>query len=349
MASAWNTNFFAREKTNKTSTPSSVKWETYDQENQTEAYKWEYFDIPGGELGTREIRSNKNLLNPNEFAKYWQTGKHKDYHIYQAPDLDGDGSNDLVAINPQGYVVGFNDRYVTKEGVGETPYKKAYYSLPKDKRKELSYQQFLMNQDNKPGWKNLDKFKESKNKSPIMVVKQYLATELAQYQTTEKQSELICKKLVDMISTTFFDTNVPAYQIKTIKGTPEFKKILKDNITSESIVGYIPQGIKKMTVERLLNIIKGYDDGGFINWLKQQYDTQIKDHRLAVQATNDLYIRILSKSAAAKIFKDYNITPMYLVDHPEEVNGFKQAVEAAMAEMDKKHKMKAVGTDIEFK
>lgn len=343
---SWTSEFFLREGSTKEKTKFEPKWSEYDADNDTETYSWDYFDIPGGDLGKREVRTNKNLLNPYEFAKYWQTGSHKGFNIYQAPDLDGDDIPDLVAVNKEGKVVGFNDRYVTKDGVAETPYRRDYYNLSKEERKGKSYQQFLMAQNNKDGWKDLTKFKESKGKAVHNIVKNYLTTELNGVGATEKEQENICKKLVDMISTTFFEPKAPAYQIKVIKSSPEFKKVLKKHITMETIPGYLPEGIKQQLAKSMLNAIRGYGDGGFKNWLMTQY-AGITGNRLAVANVNALYSQILAKSAAAKLYKEHGITPMFLVEHPEKATEFQSAVKTKMTELDNEHKMAKV--NLEFK
>ena len=74
-------------------------------------YNFELFDPGRGKLGKREIRINRNLLNPDEFGHYWQTGKHANHKIFRSEkDLNGDGiAPDYFATNQQGQVVGFND------------------------------------------------------------------------------------------------------------------------------------------------------------------------------------------------------------------------------------------------
>ena len=166
----WASDLFQRQSSSKAGNTWTPNWSNAKSlsEQQQNALDFDYFDVEDGELETREIKSNKNLLNPKEFAKYWQTGKHKGYTIYQGKDMDGDDLPDMFAVNPSNQVVGFNDRYIVEGKDAETPYRRAYYALDKDKRKNISYQQFLAQQQNIPGWKNLDKFKASRLKKRFL-------------------------------------------------------------------------------------------------------------------------------------------------------------------------------------
>lgn len=340
MSATWNQNFFERQATGRSSAP--VTWRPWDTDHQFDTYDASFFDVPGGKLGHREIRSNKNLLNESEFAKYWQTGKHKDHKIYRDVDMDGDDVGDLVAVDPQGRIVGINDRYVTDEGKGETFYKKEYYKLPKAQRNNLSYQQFLETQETKEGWKDLTKFKESRAKATHRVIRDYLDEELGQAKATEKQSETIAKQLLNLIITTFFDLSTPLYQIKVISGSAEFKKVLKSKITADTIGNYLPAAYKQTIANSMVSAARGYSDGGMRAALKSQILDKISENRLSAKDASALYLRILSKSAASKAYKQFGITPMYLVDNPNQAEAFAAEVKKIMDELDKKHQMEAV-------
>ena len=340
MSATWNQNFFERQATGRSSAP--VRWSVWDSANENKVYDSSFFDIPGGDLGKREIRSNKNLLNEKEFAKYWQTGKHKDHKIYNGVDIDGDDVDDLIAVDPQGRIVGFNDRYVTDKGKGETFYKKAYYKMPKEQRNNISYQQFLETQETEEGWKDLTKFKESRAKATHRVIRDYLDEELGQAKATEKQSETIAKHLLNLIITTFFDLSTPIYQIKVISGSAEFKKVLKSKITAETIGNYLPAAYKQTIANSMVSAARGYSDGGMRAALKTQILDKISENRLSAKDANALYLRILSKSAASKAYKQFGITPMYLVDNPNQAEAFAAEVKKIMDELDQKHKMEAV-------
>ena len=71
----------------------------------------------------------------------------------------------------------------------------------------------------------------------------------------------------------------------------------------------------------------------------------MQTNRLPKEKVGQLYIKLLAKSATSKLYKQHKITPMYLVEHPEQATAFKNAVEAEMKELDNKHKMANVNLD----
>ena len=339
---SWNTGLF--DKDDSTFTPA---WSAWNSQNQDEAYKYDYFEFPGGKLGNREVRSNKNLLNPNEFAKYWQTGKHKAHKIYKDVDLDGDGQYDMIAVDPSDKVVGFNDRYVVESGNAETPYKRAYYQLPKSERALQSYQQFLEDQPNIPGWKDLDKFKESRKKALHKVILEHFEKALDAVniapKPSNKEKEIISKQLIPFIASTYFATDVPLYQVKIITASPEFKKILNTAVTSETVKNYFPAGEQntQQIAFAMVKGIRGLGDGGVKKALKDYADT-LPGNRLAKEPAETLYVKFLAKQAASAAFKKHHISPMYLIEHPDAATAFRTEVDAIMKEMDAKHKMEEI-------
>lgn len=335
---SWSNNFFSRQSAGKAASNYASKFNKIN-EGIVDSYDFNYFDVTSGKLEKNEIRSNNNLLNPNEFAKYWQTGKHQNYLIFNGDDIDGDKVNDMIAVNPAGQVVGFNERYIVP--AGETPYKRAYYAQDKDKRAKQSYQQFLETQSNIPEWKKLDKFKENRSKALHKVIATYLAQELNAVGASSKEIEIISKRLIDLISSTFFAADVPSYQIKVIKGAPEFKKVLNENVNLETLPTYLPEGEKANIAQGMLMSIRGYYDGGLQTQLKAYLD-QIPGNRLDKDAAHQLYTQLLAKSAANKLYKEFGITPMYLVEHPEQATKFQTAVKNRMTELDAKNQMEEI-------
>ena len=334
----WTTNFFGKQSAGKAASNYASKFNKIN-EGIVDSYDFNYFDVTSGKLEKNEIRSNNNLLNPNEFAKYWQTGKHQNYLIFNGDDIDGDKVNDMIAVNPAGQVVGFNERYIVP--AGETPYKRAYYAQDKDKRAKQSYQQFLETQSNIPEWKKLDKFKENRSKALHKVIATYLAQELNAVGASSKEIEIISKRLIDLISSTLFAADVPLYQIKAIKGAPEFKKVLNENVNVSTLPKYLPAGEKTNTAQRMLLSVRGYNDGGFIASFKAYLD-KMPGNRLSKEAAQNLYAQLLAKSAANKLYKEFGITPMYLVEYPDKATEFKEAVEKKMDELDAKNQMEEI-------
>lgn len=339
---SWATNFFDKQSTSVDKNY-SAKFKNLTKENYNTDFNgdWSYLQPNKGLLGDLEIRSNNNLLNPDEFAKYWQSGKHANHKIYKGYDWDGDKEPDLVAVDPTGQVVGFNERYIVAAGQGETPYKRSYYNQPKSERQKISYQQYLESQESKDGWKDLTKFKESRSKATHKVIGVYLLDQLNEQGATLKEIENISKQLVNIIASVFFATDVPAYQIRAIKGSPEFKKIMSSQINSTTISTYLPEAQKANIARGMISSVRGYSDGGLINALKGHLNSLGGD-RITKQNAETLYVKILTKQAANIAYKKHKISPMFLVEHPEAAAAFKAEVEKEMAELDKKHKTDAI-------
>ena len=344
---AWTNEMFRRQASAKSKTPWEAAWGNngdFNEQKTTEngalvpAINFDYFDPDDGDLGNREIRYNKNLLNPDQFAKYWQTGKHKGYKIYKGLDKDGDNQPDLIAVNPEGQVVGFNERYVVEGKDAETPYRRAYYALDKDARAAQTYQQFLHQQQSINGWKDLTKFQTSRVKKPFYIISTYLQTELENAGATQKERDLVGKKLLNIIAASFFASDAPAYQVKVIVSAPEFKKILEGFITAQYLKTYLPDAKKQEIVNGIVNSIRGYHDGGLIDKLKT-YLARVNTNKLNAEGVETMYLDTLSKKAASKIYKDNKFSPAYFASHPEAAAEFSKAVKAEQTKLHEKYKM----------
>ncbi len=336
MASAnWNNNFF--QKSSNTLADYSHLYKTLGKQDH-QNYDWSLFNLTSGQLGKREMRINRNLMNPKEFAAYWQTGKHKNHTIHKGYDpeekkdidLDGDGvTPDYYAVDPEGVVVGFNDKYITDIGSGETPYRKKYYELDRDARSKQSYMEFLDTQSDVEGWRPISKIRDNRGKSVWNIIKSYLETEFAKTGATLKEVENVCKQLLKIIQTSFFtlgENGVPMYQMKTITESPEFKKILNSTVTATTIKNYLPEGGKSQIVNGMLQLIRGYGSNikdNILGWL----NTNQNSHRISKENAEQLYKSIIIKKAANKLYKEYGLTAAEAANNQELFNKYKAALE----------------------
>ena len=284
------------------------------------------------------MKYNRNLLNEKEFATYWQSGKHKNHKIYKAGDLNGDGIDDMIAVDPKDHVVGYNERYITDEGKGETPYRVDYYRKPKSERADVSYTEFLDYTEPKQGWKDISKTKENRKNSVWKIIEDYLDPQLGVVKATTKQRELICKKILKIIQTSFFDISkgVPQYQVKVITESPEFKKILKEYVTESRMTRYIPDNAKKELVEGMLQLIQGYGSqihNIYLKWLNNNQN----EHRMSVENTIKLYESIIIKQAANKLYKQYGLTAAEAANNEQLFAQYKQALKAEQENLAKKY------------
>ena len=335
----WDKGFFT--KSTKGKVDYSKNFRNEDKEkNKTvyEKYDWELFNPASGTLGKREIRINRSLLNPNEFANYWQTGKHANHRIHLSNvDIDGDGiTPDYYAVDPANNVVGFNDRYITDEGKGETPYRRAYYKLDRDERGKRSYMEFLDSQSDIDGWRKISKLKDNRTTSVWNIIKTYLSAEFTTAGATTKEIENVCKQLLKIIQTSFFDVAVPSYQIKVITETPEFKKILKNNVTGSTIQNYLPPGGKTTIVNGMLQLIRGYGIAirdVLVNWL----NTHQNSNRLSPEKALELYKSIIVKKAANKLYKDYGLTAAEAANNATLFEQYKDALKKVQNDLHEKY------------
>lgn len=350
---AWSQSFFSKTATSKKFAP---KWEETPANSSqiTSAYNFGYFNPASKLKGKREMLSNRNLLNEGNFAKFHQSGKKSANKLYKGLDIDGDEVHDLVAVDPSGFVVGFNENYLIPEGKGETAYRRDYYDLSNEQREALTYQQFLDMQANIDGWKDLSKRKESRKEAPFQIIKKYLDEELKALKASNKDVENICKKLLSLVSEAFFAPNVPLYLRKVITGTSEFKtNVLKKYLHSDTIKIYLPESIKKDIVERMDSYIQGYTDGGIHAYLRNYWaqtynnsnlqDNVIKNFAINLEDATEIYNQILSKQALNKVFRDNGINALTLAQHPEIANQLKAAYENEKKKLDEKNQMTALG------
>lgn len=348
----WGNTFFAKTSdSSKSISGYKDRFQSIDESAASDFManaNWELFNPAGESLGTREIRSNTNLLDPEEFARYWQTGKHKNYKIYSGYDTDGDGITDMIALDPKNVVVGFNERYIIDEGKGEYPYKRDYYKLPKDERKKMSYSQFLENQETKEGWKDLTKYKESRSKATWKRIYNHVGQVFKALGATPKETEKCSKDMLSIISKAiFFDPKTPAHQIRIVMSSPEFKKIQSQNVTTQLIQQIINQQNVQALCKGFLNAARGYNDGGAKNYLSG-YLAGWHNVRIDAAAINDIYLNLLSKSAATKAYKEKDLTPMAIARDPNKAQEFSQAVQKIMQELDKKNQIDQMKVDITY-
>ena len=317
-------------------------FQSLNNDNDTN-FDWSYFTpsnkANNRDLGNREMKYNYNLLNESNFRKYWTTGKHSGYEVYDGKDFDGDGVNDYVAINPQGRkVMGFNERYITDELKGETPYRRDYYSQNKNFRDGKTYMQYLeFDAENKPGWKDLQKLKANRLSAPWKVIMFYLSDVLTDKAVSMKQAEQIAKKLLKCISHAFFATNVPTYQRKHIVKTSEFKNILKKYVTSDTIETFIPIGAIDNVVSALLQGMEGYGNSRILNKLVQWLTENNTKYRISAEEAAELYNTIISKKAIMEAYKQTGINPMNLANNPHLATQFANTVAQKKAELARKH------------
>ena len=342
----WNKGFFkGATKENVNYTDRFIDDKAFnDFQNAT----WKYFNVSSGALGPREMRINRNLLNPVEFANYWQTGKHKNHTIHKSyfdpekkayRDIDGDGiAPDYYAVDPDGNVVGFNDKYITDPGKGETPYRRAYYNQDRKARENQSYIEALDGMDTIPGWRDIKKMKDNRTSSVWKIIDTYLDAEFRVATQSTKERENICKRILKMIQTTFFDCvtvsedgksfgvkqdGVPLYQMKVITESPEFKKLLKVKISQTTIADYIPAGIKEKLVTGMLQLVRGYGnaiEGAYGLYLAANH----KNNRITAPAALELYKSIIIKQAANKLYKKLGLTAAEAANNEELFTRYKQ-------------------------
>ena len=332
---SWNTEFFNRETKEK----KEPVWGEYDYAKQQEAYNWDYFNIPGGKLGNREIKYNRNLLNEDEFARFWQSGKKANYKIYKGYDLDGDHLPDMIATDPNDRVVGFNERYVTEEGKGETPYRREYYSKPKDARKGQTYMEYLDGVNTQQGWRDISKIKQNRSTATWKVIFTYLDSNggLSGLQATEAEKEQMCKQLVKVISWAFFPAeNTPKYMFEAVTASAEFKKVLKKNVHNGTIHEFIPKDAIPTVINGMLQYIRGYG-GNVVNQLMSWLKTNCTKYRIRQEDLNKLYSDILTKQAANKIYRQHGITALQAAENDELMNQYKAAINTKKQELHTKY------------
>lgn len=325
MAS-WDKNFF--KKDTKDIVDHTRKFQNLGQ-GEEKNFEWDYFNPIDGKLGYREMKFNRNLLNPKEFANYWQTGKHKNHEIYSAGDLNGDGIRDFLAVDPSNKVVGYNERYITDEGKGETPYRFDYYQKSKEERDKLGYTEYLDTAEPIEGWKDISKIKENRKNSAWKIIDDHLDVQFKSAGATIKQREVIAKRLLKLIAETFFASSkadaVPSYQVKVITESPEFKKILKSSVTKSTIATYLPLNARSEIVTGMMQLIQGYGStiiSTLRNWLRQNVNT----NRISSQQASKLYTSIIIKQAANKLYKQYGLTAAEAANNPQLFEQYKQAL-----------------------
>ena len=319
----WKQDFFKKDVKQK----ALLNFERLTAENIGEKLgtaNWEYLTPIGGKLGNREIRYNRNLLNPDEFASFWKSGKKSNYRIFNGADSDGDGYNDMIAMKPDGHIVGFNERYVTEPDKGETPYRRDYYQkYNKDQRKDTSYMEYLDSTNPVPGWRDINKIKENRASSTWKLVYTYLDSELGIAGANLSERENICKRIVKVLITAFFAADVPSFQIQTISSSPEFKKILKTRVTSLTIGEFIPNGAKQGLVNGMLQKLRGY--GGNIETVYANLlATNVTKYRITKEDAEELYENLVTKKAANKLYKETGLSPMTITD--QNVQAYKTAL-----------------------
>ena len=319
----WKQDFFKKDAKHK----ADLAFERLTKENigtKLVSANWDYLTPIGGKLGNREIRYNRNLLNPDEFASFWKSGKKSNYRIFNGADSDGDGYNDMIAMKPDGHIVGFNERYVTEPDKGETPYRRDYYQrYNKDQRKDTSYMEYLDSTNPVQGWRDINKIKENRAASTWKLVYTYLDSELGSAGANLSERENICKRIVKILITAFFAADVPSFQIQTISSSPEFKKILKTRVTSLTIGEFIPPEAKQGLVNGMLQKLRGY--GGNIETVYANLlTTKVTKYRISKEDAEELYENLVTKKAANKLYKETGLSPMTITD--QNVQAYKTAL-----------------------
>ena len=338
----WKQDFFKKDAKQK----ADLAFERLTKENigtKLVSANWDYLNPYGGKLGNREVRYNRNLLNPDEFASFWKSGKKSNYRIFNGVDTDGDGQYDMIAMKPDGHIVGFNERYVTEPDKGETPYRRDYYQkYNKDQRKDTSYMEYLDSTNPVQGWRDINKIKENRSSSTWKLVYTYLDSELKNVNATKSEAENICKRIVRILITAFFATDVPSFQIQTISSSPEFKKILKTRVTSLTIGEFIPNGAKQGLVNGMLQKLRGY--GGNIETVYANLlTTKVTKYRISKEDAEELYENLVTKKAANKLYKETGLSPMTITD--QNVQAYKTALAAEKQKLKAKYETQTFKLD----
>lgn len=223
---------FNQEKQNQ------INW--WSAENISNAADWENF-TPVGQ-SNYDIKINDNLLNEDNFIKYWS--KKKINNFAKGEDIDKDGIPDLVAIDDMNKVRGFNNKVTYPKSESLFAYKQNYYKQSKKEREKNPFSIYLESQANIPNYKELDKYKSSRNTSIWKKIYNWLlldADKIAGYKLS--QVEAYSKKVASLIPYIFFDENVSEDHIKVIMKDPEFKQMVKDEINKSNINKFLPSDL----------------------------------------------------------------------------------------------------------
>ena len=213
--------------------------------------RFSYFKPYFNNLGKREIISNPNLYNQENFVNYWgnKVDKNRDWiELYKANDLDGDGYEDYLAYNKaQQQFVGFNDKIIVPEGKAM----KAYKIQHKRSGTKKSYKQWLDEQDQLEGWGPTKKSMPSEDtlmgKLYNYVKKDLLASNLPSY-----VQYTLLRTLFNVIKKSVFGGDVSEEYRDYCMKTPGFKKYLTDLLKPEHLSSLIGNP------KEALNIIYGY-------------------------------------------------------------------------------------------
>lgn len=278
---------------------------------------WDYIQ---GKLGKNQMNYNMNLLNQDNFQRYWTAGPKKvGYKIYNNQDFDGDEINDYVAVDPSGHVVGFNEKVILPGDKSEYAYKRNYYALPNDTRKKMTYQEYLDGANNIEGYKNLDKYKEGRQKQTWILVFNLIHDALVNndgFKNNPRLQEKLCKMIVKSIAfNVFFSSDANSSMIAEIVKSSHFKKMLHNFLSnSNNINTVIPSSQAANIILGGYNVLTGVEDATYGNY--EQFLDSIHTYQLSAEKTEALYDSILSQKLTKKYIKEHNITPLHIAQNP---------------------------------
>ena len=225
-------------KQSRSKQPKVNKWWS-DQDAADTNVSWTNFS-PAGGLANYDIKIKDSLLNKDKFEKYWSEKKINDFY---EGDVDGDGIKDLLAIDKDNYVRGFNNRVTYPKSESLLPYKQNYYKQSKQERENNPFKIYLETQANIPNYKSLDKYKSSRTNSIWKQIYNWFLENGRTGGHKLTQVEAYSKQVAKLIPYAFFANDVDENYIKVIIKDPEFKQMVKDEIKEKGIVVFLPNNL----------------------------------------------------------------------------------------------------------
>lgn len=174
---------------------------------------------------------NNRLYNPDEFKKYWSSKKNIK-GIYKE-DLDNDGIDDYIAVNNLNRLVGFNNQIILDKENSLYPYQRNYYEKDKDYRSKYSFNQFLEEQKNKEGYRDIEKsVKRRKNQAWYRIYDIFIKSEELKSKTTPKKLEAAAKKIYELGKYVLKPKELDSSAIEPLLKKALFKEIYENTIES---------------------------------------------------------------------------------------------------------------------
>lgn len=202
---------------------------------------------------------NNRLYNPDEFKKYWSSKKNIK-GIYKE-DLDNDGIDDYIAVNNLNRLVGFNNQIILDKKNSLYPYQRNYYEKDKDYRSKNSFNQFLEEQKNIPGYRDIEKsVKRRQNQAWYELYRDFQSNETIAASTTPKQLETAAKKFYELGKYILKPKELDSSAIEPLLKKALFKEIYENTIISARGFEYVFNLTPETVLYWINNKFNGFKD-----------------------------------------------------------------------------------------